>query len=95
MEAEFIACSTVVQEVVWLRRFLQRLRVVKDVFELMRTNSDSQVMIAYVKDSKYHGRTKHIDTKNNFIRDIIAQKKVILKYLPTCEWLLIYSQNPF
>ena len=42
-------------------------------------------MIAYVKDLKYYGRTTYIDTKNNFIRDIIVQKEVVLKFLPTCE----------
>ena len=45
----------------------------------------------YVKDLKYHGITKHIDTKNNFIRDIIAQKELIPKYLPT--WKVVV--DPF
>ena len=30
MEAEYVACSAVVQEAVWLRRFFQNLEVVKD-----------------------------------------------------------------
>ena len=68
-----------------MRIFLQSLGIVKDVFEPTIVYSDSQTTIDYVKDPKYHRRTKHIDTKNNFLRDIIAQKKVILKYLSTCE----------
>ena len=64
---------------------MQSLRIIKDIFESTIVYSDNQVVIAYIKDLKYHGRTKHIDTKNNFIRDIIAQKEVILKYLPTRE----------
>ena len=51
--------------------------IVKDVFGPTIVYNDSQAMIAYVKDLKYHGRTKHIATKNNFIRDIIAQNDVI------------------
>ena len=50
--------------------------------------SDSQFVVIYVKDLKYHGRTKHIDTKNNFYKDIISQKEVILKYLPTHEMVV-------
>ena len=50
--------------------------------------SDSQFAVSYVKDLKYHGRTKHIDTKNNFYKDIISQKEVILKYLPTHEMVV-------
>ena len=72
MEAEFIVYLAIVQESVWLKRFLQSLGIVNDVFGPTTVYSDSQVMIAYVKDPKYHGRSKHIDTKNSFIRDIIA-----------------------
>ena len=64
------------------------MEIVKDVFRPTTIYSDSQAMIAYVKDPKYHGRTKHIDTKNNFIRDIIARKEVILKYLPMREMVV-------
>ena len=85
MEVEFIACPAATQEAIWLRRFLQSLEIVKDVFGPTTVYSDSQDMIAYVKESKYHERTKHIDTKNNFIRDIISRNEVILKYLPTHE----------
>ena len=67
---------------------MQSLKIVKDVFGPTTIYSDSQAMIAYVKDPKYHGRTKHIDTKNNFIRDIIARKEVILKYLPMREMVV-------
>ena len=72
MEPQFIECSAAVQEPIWLRRFLQSLGIVKDVFGPTTVYSDSQAAIAYVKDPNYQGRTKHIDTKNNFIRNIIA-----------------------
>ena len=88
MEAEFVACSAAVQEAVWLRRFLQSLGIVKGSSELTIIYSDSQVAIAYVKDLKYQGRTKHIDTKNNFIRDIIARNEVFIKYIPTREMVV-------
>ena len=34
-------------------------------FEPTTVYSDDQVAIAYVKDLKYHGKTKSINTKNN------------------------------
>ena len=36
-----------------------------------------------LRTPKYHGRTKHIDVKYNFVRDIVAQNQVILKHIPT------------
>ena len=35
---------------------------------------NSQVSIAYSKDPKYHKKSKHIETKYNFVRDIIVRK---------------------
>jgi len=39
--------------------------------------------MAYTKDPKYHSKTKHIDTKYNFVRDIIACKEIALHYIST------------
>ena len=59
METKFIAYLVATQEVVWLRSFLQSLGIVKDVFGPTTVYSDSQVVITYVNNPKYHGRTKH------------------------------------
>ncbi|GMP96916.1 hypothetical protein CsSME_00045349 [Camellia sinensis var. sinensis] len=83
MEAEFVACSSAVQEAVWLRRFLQHLDVVTHTSDPVTIHCDSMAALAYAKDPKYHGRTKHIDVRFNFIRDILAQKEVILEHIPT------------
>ena len=62
IEIKFFSCS-----IVWLRRIMQILGIVKDGFGLTTVFSDSQLVIAYVTNLKYHGRAKHIDAKNNFI----------------------------
>ena len=46
-------------------------------------NCDSQAAIAYTKDPKYHCKTKHIDTKYNFVKDIVARQEVNMKYIST------------
>ncbi|KAL0311685.1 UNVERIFIED_CONTAM: Retrovirus-related Pol polyprotein from transposon TNT 1-94 [Sesamum calycinum] len=43
--------------------------------------------IAYAKDPKYHGRTKHIDTRYHFIRDSITQGEVVLRHIPTNDMI--------
>ncbi|KAL1200824.1 Retrovirus-related Pol polyprotein from transposon TNT 1-94 [Cardamine amara subsp. amara] len=81
MEAEFMACSVSVQEAVWLRRFLQILNVTPNPSNPVMIHCDNQACIAYMKDRKYHRRTKHIEIKHSFVRDIVAKKEVILKYI--------------
>ena len=55
MEAKHIACSSAIQKTVWLKRFLQDIRVVKTTFEPMTLYYNSMAALAYVKDAKYHG----------------------------------------
>ena len=83
MEAELVACSSSIQESVWVRRFLQHLEVVTLTSDPMTIYCDSMATLAYAKDPKYHGRTKHINVRFNFIRDIVAQIEVILEHIPT------------
>ena len=87
MEAEFVACSYVVQDGIWLRRFLGHLDVVTFSIETVTIYCDSMAVLAYAKDPKYHGRTKHIDMRYHFIRDMVAQKEVILTHIPTSRML--------
>lgn len=48
---------------------------------------DSQAAITNTKDRKYHSKTKYIDIKYNFVRDIVASGEVNLQYIPTREML--------
>ena len=83
MEAEYVACSAAVQEAVWLRRFLKHLKIAEDSGSPVTVYCDSQAAIAFSKDPKYHSKGKHIEIKYNFVRDIVAKRKVILEYVPT------------
>uniref|UniRef100_A0A2N9FKV1 Integrase catalytic domain-containing protein n=1 Tax=Fagus sylvatica TaxID=28930 RepID=A0A2N9FKV1_FAGSY len=76
MESEYVACSTVVQEAVWLRRFFQRLDIVANAMDPVTIYSDSMAALAYAKDPKYYGKTKHIEIKYHYIRDMVAKKEV-------------------
>ncbi|XP_050207760.1 secreted RxLR effector protein 161-like [Mercurialis annua] len=80
-EAEFIACSTAVQEAVWLRRFFGNLGFKNENEGAITLHCDNQAAIAYTKDPKFHSRTKHIDSKYNYVRDIIAKRELVVQYI--------------
>ena len=67
----------------WLRRFLHHLGVKTTSLRHVTIFCDNQAAIAYIKDPKYHSKIKHIDIKFNFIRDIVQQNEVNLKYIST------------
>ena len=43
---------------------------------------DSMVVLTYAKDSKYHGKTKHTDIRYHFVKDMITQNEVVMRYIP-------------
>ena len=74
MEAEYITCSAIVQQVVWLKRFVEDLEINISATSLVTVYCDNQAVISFSKDAKYHSKSKHIETKYNFIRDILAKE---------------------
>ncbi|KAL0454838.1 UNVERIFIED_CONTAM: Retrovirus-related Pol polyprotein from transposon TNT 1-94 [Sesamum latifolium] len=74
---EYVACTSAVQEAIWLRRFLKNLRNLAHIDDAIVIYCDNTTMIAYAKDTKYHARTKHIDTSYHFIRDSITDEEVV------------------
>ena len=72
-----------VQEVVWLKRFIEDLKIVTDSSRLVIIHCDSQAAISFTKDAKYHSKLKHIETKYNFVREIVAQREVLIQYTST------------
>ncbi|KAL0421930.1 UNVERIFIED_CONTAM: Retrovirus-related Pol polyprotein from transposon TNT 1-94 [Sesamum latifolium] len=87
MEAEYVACTSAVQEAIWLKRFLKSLRISAHINDAVVIYCDNTATIAYAMDPKYHGRTKHINTRYHFIRDSIAQGEVILRHIPTNDMI--------
>ena len=92
MEAK--SCSSVIQEEVWLRRFLQDIGVVKTTFEHVTLYYDSMAALSYAKDPKYHGKTKHIRIRYHFVRNMITQNEVVLKHIPTNEMVAYPFTKP-
>ena len=82
MEAEYIACSTITQDSVWLRSFLQNLEIFKIALEPVIIFLDNTSALVVAKDPKYHGNTKHIKKRHHYIRDAGIEKDV-LKHIST------------
>ena len=94
MEDEFVALSAAAQEAIWLGRFLDYLSVTENAANPVLVYCDSQAAIAYTKDPKYHGKTKHIDIKYNYVKDMVARKEVNVKYISTQKMIADPMMKP-
>jgi len=57
-----------------LKRFLREFGIAARAEELVTIYCESLTAIAYSKNPKYHGKTKHIDTRYHFVRHMICAK---------------------
>ncbi|TYK10339.1 hypothetical protein E5676_scaffold367G00140 [Cucumis melo var. makuwa] len=72
-ESEYISLGEAVKEAVWLKRIVGELLSQKFI-PIIHCESQSAIHLA--KNPSHHERSKHIDIKFYYIRNIIAQKDV-------------------
>ncbi|KAL2232792.1 UNVERIFIED_CONTAM: Retrovirus-related Pol polyprotein from transposon TNT 1-94 [Sesamum indicum] len=100
-EAEYIATTEVFKEALWLSGLLNEISFLKEKPVIF---SDSQSAIQLCKNPVFHDRTKHIDVRYHFIRDIVGKNEIRLEKIssdenpadmgPTMEYLLAMMSKP-
>jgi hypothetical protein len=81
-EAEYIALTEVVKELMWLRELLRELGFDQSATPTV-IYEDNQAAIAMSKNQATTGRTKHIQTRLHFVRDQVESGTVAIKYVAT------------
>lgn len=82
-EAEYIAVTETVKEMLYMERLMRD-------FDITTTHpltifTDSQSCINMLENQRASNRTKHIDTKYHYVRDLVERKRITLKYCPSEE----------
>lgn len=75
IEVEYIERTKAINEDLWLKRLVDRLEIYREIIRLM---SDSQSAIYLTNSLVFHERTKCINLKFNFIRDVVSKGQVRL-----------------
>ncbi|GJV09031.1 retrotransposon protein, putative, ty1-copia subclass [Tanacetum coccineum] len=72
-EAEYMALMEAVKEAIWLRGLLEELGV---ELNTLAVNCDNQGVIHLSRNYVFHERTKHINVRYHFIREVFEAKTV-------------------
>lgn len=80
IEAEYLALSEATKEAMYLRNVVNNVGVKCDCVTLF---NDNQGVMKLAQSRSYHSRTKHIDVRHHFVRDMCEQSVINLKYLST------------
>jgi hypothetical protein len=82
-EAEYIATSVASREVVWLRKLL--LDLFSAELEPTVIHCDNQSCIKLSENPVFHDRSKHIEMRYHYVRDMVPKNILNIQYVPTVE----------
>src|SRR6202008_3057996 len=80
-EAEYVAATHAAKEAKWLRRLIHEL--FPSLAKPTTIFCDNQATLRLIEDDNYRARTKHIDIRYHFIRQVVELGILVLMYCPT------------
>ncbi len=91
-ESEYIALAAAAQQAMWLRQVLddvgEKLAGPIQLFE------DNQAAIQIARNPILHKRTKHIDVRHHYVREVVGKGQLELIYIPTKDQLADLLTKP-
>ena len=91
-EAEYVAACSDSCEVVWLRKLLY------DLFDLKLDATciycDNQSCVKFSENLMFHDKSKHIEIKYHYIRDMVQREVVKLQYVAMDEQIVDVLTKP-
>lgn len=79
-ESEYIALSEASREAVYLRNLMYEITGSLCVIDL---HCDNQSALKLASSHQSHNRSKHIDVRYHYVRDVVKNNFVNIKYIPT------------
>ena len=80
-EEEYMSISLAAQECVYLLSLVQSIGL--DLGGPVVLHGDNQGAMKLAQNPITHSRSKHIDIRHHFIRDLVERRNIQLQYLPT------------
>ena len=76
IEAEYIAYSETTKDVRWITQFLEE---VLEHISVPTLYGDNEAAIKMTKTQTFHRRTRHIEHRHHFIRELLDRKLIVIK----------------
>ena len=73
MDAEYNAAAEAAKEAVWIRNFINDLRIPGVHIDTVPIYIDNNSALKLTRNPEFHNRSKHIDVKHHFIREKVDE----------------------
>ncbi|CAM8947776.1 unnamed protein product [Rhodiola kirilowii] len=90
-EAEYMAAGSCCAQMIWMKQMLKEVGLDQNTMTLY---CDNMSAISISKDPVQHSRTKHIDIRHHFIRELVEDKVISLIHMPTEKQLADILTKP-
>ena len=92
VEAEYVAMSRCAQQMVWMQSWLDEVEINHAL--LGKIKGDNRGAIALTKNTKDHGKVKHIDIRHHYIRELLQSGVIAVEQVPTADNLADIFTKP-
>ena len=92
IEAEYISASGASREAIWLRKLLSDL--FDSSLDPIVIHCDNQSCVKFSENPMFHDRSKHIEMRYHYVRDMVQWRVVSLRYIPTDDQTADVSTKP-
>jgi len=91
-ESEFIAAAAYACQGIWMKRILNQIGHSHCKYITIFCDNSSTIKLS--KNPVMHGRSKHIDVRFHFLRDLIKDGELVLKHCKTDEQITDIMTKP-
>ena len=92
VEAEYVAMSQCAQQMVWMHSWLSKVGVEYSVLGVI--SGDNHGAIALIKNTKDHGKVKHINIQHHYIQELLQSRVITIEQVPSSENLADLFTKP-
>lgn len=92
VEAEYVAMSRCVQQMSWMHNWLDEVKIKHSLPGTIK--GDNRGAIALTKNTKDHGKVKHIDMRHHYIRELLQSGAITMEQVPSTDNLADLFTKP-
>ena len=92
MEAEYVAMSRCAQQMLWTQNWLDEANIKYNLPGIIK--GDNRGAIALTKNTRGHGKVKHIDIRHHYIREVIQSGAITMEQVPSADNLADLFTKP-
>ena len=83
-EAEYVSAASGAKEIMWLKKIFLECKI--EIFKYM-LYVDNTSAVKLIKNPEFHQRSKHIDVRYHFLRDLYNRGEIDVTYVTSVEQL--------